>query len=300
MVPMRYIRPGKFETRARGDLSQPIFPERQSCYTMGTASVGSLESEPMSRNIACTRVEGLAFSPGFHDVAEEVPVSVSVNGRQILVAMTSPTLIREYVVGFLFTEGIVTGIDEIESIRVEGHRVSVLTKNPFRMIGGKRTILSGCGGASSFLDPEKLPRITAALEISPSTVHWALKDILSSDLHRRTGGVHIVGMFRGNSEVTVAEDIGRHNALDRVVGWGLLQSIDFSSVFVVCSGRISSEMVRKCSMAGIPLIASRGATTTLAVGIAEKTGITLIGFVRGEHMNIYSHAERVLATGIRE
>ena len=260
---------------------------------MGTLNEESPGSESMSRSMACTRVEGMTFSPGFHDVAEEVPVSVAVNGRQILVAMTSPTLIREYVVGFLFTEGIISRPDEIESIRIEEHRVSVLTKNPFRMIGGKRTILSGCGGASSFLDPEKLPRITASLQISPPAVREALKEILSSDLHKRTGGVHIVGLFSGNSAVVVAEDIGRHNALDRVIGYGLLRGIDFSSVFAVSSGRISSEMVRKCSMAGIPVIASRGATTTLAVGIAEKTGITLIGFARGDRMNIYSHAERL-------
>jgi FdhD protein len=90
-----------------------------------------------------------------------------------------------------------------------------------------------------------------------------------------------------------AFDIGRHNALDRVAGQALLRGIDLGQAYVLSSGRISSEMVRKCLVAGIPLIASRGATTTLAVSLAEKNGLTVIGFVRAGGMNIYTNPHRV-------
>ncbi len=89
------------------------------------------------------------------------------------------------------------------------------------------------------------------------------------------------------------EDIGRHNALDKVIGYGLKHGVDFSRTVVTCSGRLSSEMVRKCLMANIPVIASRGATTTLAISMAEQAGLTIIGFVRSQKMNIYTGVERV-------
>ena len=108
-----------------------------------------------------------------------------------------------------------------------------------------------------------------------------------------TGGIHVVGLASANGIIARSEDIGRHNALDRVIGYGLRNRIDFSETFAICSGRISSEMVRKCLIANIPLMVSRGATTTLAVTIAEETGVCVIGFVRSTKLNIYSHPERV-------
>jgi FdhD protein len=124
-----------------------------------------------------------------------------------------------------------------------------------------------------------------------------MKQTLQSDLHAKTGGVHIVGLFIPDGVVCIAEDIGRHNALDRVIGYGLLNNVIFSHTFAVSSGRVSSEMVRKCLVAGIPVIVSRSATTSLAVEMAENTGLTIIGFARSDQMNIYTHPERVRGAG---
>ena len=124
-----------------------------------------------------------------------------------------------------------------------------------------------------------------------------MKALLTSDLHRLTGGIHIVGLFSPDGEVTRSLDIGRHNALDRVIGYGLIHDVNLGQVFALSSGRISSEMVRKCLVAGIPLVASRGATTTLAVSLAEKNGLTVIGFVRAGGMNIYTNPQRVTVPG---
>lgn len=247
----------------------------------------------MYKKLPCVRVDGNASERVMHEVVEELPVALFINGRHAMTAMMSPVNLEDFVTGYLFTEQIIKGVDEIESVKIEKNRISVITKNLFRVLGPKKTILSGCGGSSSFIDTEKLPKIISDFTISAEKIHKMIKTVLDSELHRTTGGIHVVALLDSDNALSVSEDIGRHNALDRVIGFGLRNGIDFSKTFVISSGRISSEMVRKCLLANIPLIVSRGATTTLAVGIADKAGLTVIGFARGGKLNIYTHAERV-------
>jgi FdhD protein len=176
----------------------------------------------------------------------------------------------------------------------------VITKNLFKSLGPKKTILSGCGGSASFIDPEKLPKIESTLSVTPGLISLMTKKALDSELHRITGGIHVVALSGPEDIITVSEDIGRHNALDRIIGYALRQKIDLSQTFVIVSGRISSEMVRKCLVANIPVIVSRGATTTLAVDIAEKNGLTVVGFVRGMKMNVYTHPRRIVGNKASE
>jgi FdhD protein len=213
-----------------------------------------------------------------------------------MTAMMSPVQLEDFVTGYLFTEQIIKSVDEIESIRTEKNRISVITRNLFKVLGPKKTILSGCGGSASYIDTEKLPKIKSDFGMSRDKINDSVRTVLSSDTHHLTGGIHIVALLDAEKVVTVSEDIGRHNAVDRVIGFGLRAGIDFSRTFIISSGRISSEMVRKCLIANIPLIVSRSATTTLSVEIAEKTGVTVIGFARGGKMNIYSQPQRI--TGI--
>jgi FdhD protein len=241
----------------------------------------------------CVRVDGNECETSTHDVVEELPVALFINGRHAMTAMMSPVNMEDFVTGYLFTEQIIKGVDEIESVKIEKNRISVITKNLFKVLGPKKTILSGCGGSSSFIDPAKLPKITSDFAISAEKIQEWIKTALDSELHRTTGGIHIVALLDTDNILCVSEDIGRHNALDRVIGYGLRNGVNFSRTFIVSSGRISSEMVRKCLLANIPMIVSRSATTTLAVEIAAKAGITVIGFARGKKLNIYTHAERV-------
>jgi FdhD protein len=247
----------------------------------------------MYRRYSCIREDTGKFTAGTHEVVEEVPITLNVNGRHAMTAMTSPDRLEDFIVGYLYTEQIVKGVDEIDSIRVEKDTVSVLTKNPFKLLGPKKIILSGCGGSSSFIDEKKLPRINSTLVVPPGAIMDAVKRTLTSELHRMTGGIHVVALVLRDGTLHTAEDIGRHNALDRVVGYALRNGIDLSQTFTVSSGRISSEMVRKCLIANIPIIVSRGATTSLAVEVARKTGLTVIGFARGGTMNIYANPERI-------
>lgn len=252
----------------------------------------------MYRTVPCIKSDDGFLVPSSHDVVIEVPLSVFVNGRHALTAMISPVMLEEFVTGFLYTEKIISDPEEIDSLRIDEQNpnapsASVLTKNPFSIMLSSKTVLSGCGGDSSYLDPERLPKIQSDLVIELSRIKKIMRETLVSDLHARTGGIHIVGLFGPDGKICVVEDIGRHNALDKAIGYGLKHNIDFSRTIVTCSGRLSSEMVRKCLRANIPVIASRGATTTLAISMGAQSGLTIIGFVRGQKMNIYTGVEKV-------
>src|SRR5512136_673927 len=249
--------------------------------------------EKMFRMMPCIKADGNIFEKVLHEVVEEVPVALFVNGRHAMTAMMSPVQLEEFVTGYLYTEQIIKNIDEIESIRIEKNRMSVITKNLFKVLGPKKTILSGCGGSTSFIDTGKLPSIKSEFTISAPMILQIIREVLESELHTVTGGVHVAGLASADGVFTRAEDIGRHNAIDRVIGYALRNNVDLSSTCAICSGRISSEIVRKCLVANIPVVISRGATTTLAIDIAAKTGLCLVGFVRGGKMNIYTHPERV-------
>ncbi len=247
----------------------------------------------MFRDVPAIQVTGDVAEKTTHEVVEEIPFALFINGRHAMTAMMSPENLEDFVIGYLFTEQIIRNVDEIESIRIEKNRISVLTTNLFKVVGPKKTILSGCGGSTSYIDTEKLPKIQSDLKISSRMIWDRMKSGLESDLHKKTGGIHVVVLADRNGIVAHAEDIGRHNAMDRVIGWGLRNGIDFSGTFTICSGRISSEMARKCLMANIPVVISRSATTTLAIDIAQKTGLTIVAFARGQKMMIYTNPERI-------
>jgi len=247
----------------------------------------------LMRIFSCLRLDGDGAVEGVHPVVEESPLSIFINGRHFATAMTSPAMAEEFVAGHLYSEGIVGGLEEIESLEVEEKVVKVVLTNPIRAIRSKRPILSGCGGASSFLDESKLAKVASDLRVERGDLRAALKEISISQLHKATGGVHSVGLFDNAGVICKVEDIGRHSALDKVIGRGLLDGIRFEETFVATTGRISSDMALKCSRAGVAIIASRGATTSLAIEIAERTGLSIVGFVRGEKMNVYTGRERI-------
>ena len=267
--------------------------------TAGKAGGGSGKKKPprLFRKVPCTRITDEQVEEILHEVVEEIPYALFVNGRHMMTAMMTPGDLEDFVTGFLFTEQVIKGPEEIESIRVEKNRISVITTNLFRVVGPKKTILSGCGGSTSYLDSEKLPNIRSDFSIGSGCIADLIKQTLTSELHQLTGGIHVVALAGAEGIITVSEDIGRHNALDRVIGYGLRNGIDFSRTFIIVSGRVSSEMARKCLIANIPIIASRGATTTLALEVAVKNGLTIVGFVRGSKMNVYTHMKRIKITG---
>jgi len=226
-------------------------------------------------------------------VAEEMPLSIFINGRHFATAMISPAMAEEFVMGHLFSEGIIGELIEIESLAVEENAAKVVLRDPMRAIRSKRPILSGCGGTDSFLDASRLPKIGSDFSVGRSEILAAMEEISRSDLHLASGGVHSVGIFADDGIICRVDDIGRHSALDKAIGRCLLEGVDLGEAFVASTGRVSSDMALKCSFSGVPMVASRGATTSLAIEIGSQTGLSIIGFVRGRKMNVYTCRERV-------
>jgi len=248
----------------------------------------------MMDDYECIKLDGSSLQESTCPVTEEVPLSIFINGRHFATAMISPALREEFVVGHLYSERIISAMEEMEALEVDGDVARAIIAHPLRAIVPRRPIVSGCGGIASFLEEARLPRIDSDLKIDIDQAREAMSAISLSQLHLATGGVHCVGLF-GDGEPIIIEDIGRHNALDKAIGSALMRrnGFDFGRSYIACTGRVSSDMALKCSVAGIPLVVSRGATTSLAISIAQRTGLCIIGFLRGKRMTVYSCRHRL-------
>ena len=251
----------------------------------------------MFKKIPCIPIDDGSAGQTTRDAAEETPIAIFVNGRHMTTAILSPARFEDFITGYLYTEEIIRNVDEIESIRIEENRISVLTRDIFKRVSTKKTILSGCGGAVSYIDTEKLPTINSDLIISIPEIAAAVAALLAPDARIPAGRIEAVALVAGGSIIARSEDIDRHNALDRVIGYGLQNSVDFPRVVAVSTGCITSEMVRKCLIANIPAIISTGAPTTLAVEVAEETGLCVVGSAGTPDMAVYAHAERIAGIG---
>jgi FdhD protein len=246
------------------------------------------EAELMMRRVPTIRIDGKERKESAREIAEEVPVAIVVNGRHAATAAVSPGRLEDLVVGYLFTEEIIRDADDIESIRVEENRISVLTKNLFKITGQKKTVLSGCGGAVSYIDTAKLPSIESGFSLPADTIRSAANTLLQEG-----DTIATVALAGAGGVIDSARDIDSHNALDRVIGAALRAHVAFSAMFVVTSGCITSEMVRKCLVAGVTILASERRPSALAVEIAGNTGLCLIGSLDTSGMEVYTHEERV-------
>jgi FdhD protein len=227
-------------------------------------------------------------------VAEEKRLRISVNGREIIGIYCTPVMVRELAVGLLMTEGIAEGIctDRMSIDYGDEIRVDVRAEGKVRSEGAY--ITSGCAGGVAF--QKKFTSQAGADRFSLGSN--AIRELFSrfnkrSELYNATGCVHSAALSDGRDIICFAEDIGRHNAVDKVIGQAILDDIGFNGKVMLASGRLSSEIVGKCARWGIPMVVSRTAPTALAIEIAEQSGVTLVGFVRGRRLNIYTRSERV-------
>lgn len=229
-------------------------------------------------------------------IAVEKKIRVNVNNTEILSLAASPVQVKELVVGFLMTEGILKGDwcpEKIDISDADSDLIVNIDLEGFVSLDGK-TITSGCMAAFSFINDIK-GCITDEFKIRPEKIFKLFKNFQeNSILYRTTGCIHAAALADENDLLFIAEDVGRHNAVDKVIGWALLNKVSFKSKIMLVSGRVSSEMVLKTAKWKIPLIVSRTAPTSLAVDIAEKSGLTLIGFLRGQRFNVYSHPDRII------
>jgi FdhD protein len=228
-------------------------------------------------------------------VAEEKRLRILVNGREALKMYCSPIMVRELVVGFLMTEGIIKGDWCAERMSIQYDEdiiVDIPADGEVSLEGG--AITSGCVGGMTFEKPLNEEPIQDSIRIEKDTLRELFQQFQKkSDLYNITGCIHSAAISDGGHILVCGEDIGRHNAVDKVIGYCVLEDISLQDKLILVSGRLSSEMATKCAKWGIPIVVSRAAPTALAIGIAEKRGITMVGFMRGKRLNIYTHPERI-------
>jgi len=227
-----------------------------------------------------------------YSIPTERPLYIFINNGYYAAVMLSPGNEREFIFGHLYSEGIIRSLQEIVSTEIEGNMVEIVLKRKMLSFPGK-VILSGCGGGSTEMRKGRLPQITTEAVFTRDTVSAGIRDVLNSEMYRRTRGVHKCSLLNASSVIASAEDIGRHNALDKVIGEALIAGYDFHNACAAVTGRVSSEMVLKCSRANIPVIASKTSVTSFAIELAHLTGLTVIGFVTGSRMKIYTHSSRI-------
>lgn len=231
-------------------------------------------------------------------VIAEKPVSLTVNGVVWLTFMCTPANLDALAVGFLYNENVIQSIDDIASVRVCPTEDNVdvwLYKTVEPPKNWRRT--SGCtGGVTSVADVNDRPELHNGLTLSPEKVTEIIGMLFDSqDLYRKVGGVHTTALIDGMRVLTIAEDIGRHNTLDKIAGRCLLDGLDSRHKILVTTGRISSEMLQKAARIGVPILITRTSPTARSVELAQKWGITLIGYARRDRFNVYTYPERIMS-----
>ncbi|HAV75862.1 MAG TPA: formate dehydrogenase accessory sulfurtransferase FdhD [Anaerolineae bacterium] len=228
----------------------------------------------------------------------ETPVSLTVNGEVWLSFMCTPVNLEALAVGFLFNEGIIESMDEVEDARVceHGDNVDVwLNRSVVQPTSWRRT--SGCTGGVTAVDLLAKPNVSFSgnrLEVQPEAIGKLVEMLFESQsLYRETGGVHTSALSDGEKIILSAEDIGRHNTLDKIAGLCLIEKAFPETRILITTGRISSEMLQKAARLQAPILISRTSPSSLSIEMADRYGITLIGYARKHRFNVYSNSERV-------
>jgi FdhD protein len=238
-------------------------------------------------------------------VVREFPITIVLNNEELVTLLCSPKNLEYLAAGFLSSEGFLKSKDEIRNILVDDQRgvVRVETRgnkeiNPEILF--KRIISSGCGRGASFYSFADVAsqKVESRTKISIEEIFALVNEFQhSSQLYLKTGGVHSAALGDNKSILIFAEDIGRHNAIDKIFGECLLKDISTDNRIIISSGRISSEILHKVAKKGIPIIISVSQPTNLGVRIADNLGITLVCSVRGKRMNVFTNSWRILTNG---
>ncbi len=235
-------------------------------------------------------------------IADETFLTINLDEKELLTLSCTPEKLKELCAGFLYSAGLIHSLEDIETIDINTETMisDIELKGPdFNFdIVFKRVYTSGCGKGVLFphvLDLAHRDIIKSNFTIPSETITRLMTTFeRKSDTYRKTGGVHSAALSSGESILAFSEDIGRHNALDKVIGEALYNDLNMSELLVITSGRISSDVLYKVQKMRSPVIISRSAPTGLAIEIAENLNITLIGFARGRRMNVYTAKERVV------
>ena len=237
------------------------------------------------------QLKGGRFQEVKAEVVREQPLTVYVNGERFLTLLCSPFDLEPLVLGYLWMEKVIAGLDEVTGLSVSevDGRADVTLTRPVTL-PTERILTSGCGGGITFrIDPRLFPRVRSTLKVKPEALAARLHDLLRDARHYHASrGIHGAALADADRVLLVAEDVGRHNAVDKLKGLALLRGLPTDDRILLSTGRVSSEMLLKAARMRVPLIASRTSPTEMAVALAEQLGITVAGYVRGDGLNLYA------------
>jgi FdhD protein len=238
-------------------------------------------------------------------VAEEVRLQISLNDAYTFVIWCSPSQFKELAVGYLLSEDILRGVDEIESLSASEKEniCEVKLKGSVdldeRMKHSRRStriIPLIKASTSPYQHDEKIPVVKSPLKVKAQIILDCINQMNSRARgFKQTGGLHDSGIFKSDGTmIAFSEDVGRHNTVDKVIGQASLNREDFGQCFMVITGRVPGDMIYKAAKVGVPIVASVAAVLNSGISSAEKANIALIGFVRGNRMNVYTGEERII------
>jgi len=241
-------------------------------------------------------------------VAEEAPLHILLNQTHYVTILCTPRQLKELAVGHLLSEGLLKSTDEIRGmdlesdgkcvVRLKSHvnvEKQIAMAQPFA-----RLIVSACGSTkywpiTKLMDRLDLPEISNGFKVEARVLLESVKKLNKlAEVFRKTGGVHVAAVYsRDGRLLALAEDVGRHSAVDKVIGECALKGANFENCFVALSGRLTGDIVLKAARMRIPIVVSMAAAINSGTEVAKRTGITLVGFARGNRMNAYTHTERI-------
>lgn len=250
------------------------------------------------KTLKITRYHDGRFEEIDDQIIVEYPLTIYVNEQEYATLLCTPEYLEALIMGYLTSDFLIQSYEDIRSLIIDEEKglayVDIDPESIRNLEFKSRYITSGCASSAVYyntLDAVKLKykQLTHSESVSMSQLLVLMKDVNQfSELFKETGGVHVAGLFDSEKSIYLMEDIGRHNAVDKVIGKMMIEKINPEGKTMIISGRISSEMVLKCAKNNIRVIVSRSAPMDKAVQIAKNLNIILIGFARGHRGNIYS------------
>lgn len=237
--------------------------------------------------------EGLSQISGAVPVEE--PFVLYVNRFEMVTLLCTPVKLDYLVIGFLYSEGIISKPEDILSFEVcEKELVAMVVLKKDWNPPQHRIATSGCGGGVSFWEDKDINPVKTDFSVNLEIIFDLMRQLnRKADLFRFSGGVHCSAISDGKKIIAIAEDIGRHNTVDKVLGECLFHNIPTDRTALLTTGRLSSEIVFKAARAKVPIVISMKSATSLGIEVAQKLGITLVGHVKGKKIFVYTHPERI-------
>ncbi|MCS7283355.1 MAG: formate dehydrogenase accessory sulfurtransferase FdhD [Anaerolineae bacterium] len=256
-----------------------------------------METGTAQRGVRKVVYERGAFRETDGVVPQEEEFILTVNGQDLVGLMCTPTLLEELALGFLYNEGLIDGLDDVASLRLceAGRAVDIWLRRSVEL-PSLHTITSGCSGGMTFeaLHQRREP-LQSALTVTPDQVLTLARRLQEAAvLYRQTRGIHAAALARGTELLFVAEDVGRHNTVDKLAGLCLRRGHPMADAILIATGRISSEMLIKAVRMRVPIVISFSSPTSRSVDLAQAWNITLIGYARGQTFQVYAGAGRIV------